>query len=212
MAGHSPGYTITTDNFRNHIRTLYDSGYSTVSPAQLVAHLMANIPLPQNSILITFYDTHTEHYNIAAPILDSFGFKGIFFIMTVVVGKPGYMTTAQIKKLSDKEHVIGGHSYDHADFRKLSGIEWDKQISESNLKLQQITGKSVEYFAYPYGAWNNVAVEELKKRGLKAAFQLSGKQSSTAPLFTVRRLMVNGNWTGKRLLEKIQFWQISEAQ
>jgi hypothetical protein len=65
--------------------------------------------------------------------------------------------------------------------------------------LEQITGKPVYYFAYPYGAWNEKAAEELKKRGIKAAFQLSEEENSRDPLYTIRRVMVSDTWSTVKL-------------
>ena len=61
----------------------------------------------------------------------------------------------------------------------------------------------MNYFAYPYGAWNEQAVEEVKKRGIKAAFQLSEQQSSQDPLFTIRRIMVSDTWSTAKLNREI---------
>ena len=69
--------------------------------------------------------------------------------------------------------------------------------------LEQITGKPVYYFAYPYGAWNERVIEELKKRGIKEAFQLSEQQSLHDPLFTIRRIMVSDAWSTAKLEEEI---------
>ncbi|OQP48934.1 hypothetical protein [Niastella populi] len=68
-------------------------------------------------------------------------------------------------------------------------------------RLKAITGKPVEHFAYPYGVWNASAITELKKRGIKSAYQLTGKKSTEAPLFTIERMLVQGNWTGKVLIK-----------
>ena len=114
------------------------------------------------------------------------------------------MTKAQIKQLSDSGHTIGGHTWDHPDLRKLDGKEWDYQLNKPKDQLEQITGKSINCFAYPYGAWNETAISELKVRGVSIAFQLSNRQSETEPLYTIRRLMVAGNWTPDALDKKIK--------
>ena len=114
------------------------------------------------------------------------------------------MTTAQLKMLSDSGHSIGCHTWDHRDLRKLNENEWDIQLKKPKHQLEQITGRPVLYFAYPNGAWNDVAIGELKKLGITAAFQLSNKQSEKEPLHTIRRLMVGGNWTAATLHRNMQ--------
>lgn len=204
VEGKSPDYTIRLDQFRAHIKMLYDSGYNTIPLDQLYESLTKGVPLPPKPIIITFDDTHLEHYTMAAPVLSHVGFRGVFFAMAVVIGKQGYMTTAQIKLLSDSGHTIGGHTWDHPDLRKLDKKEWDYQLSKPKHQLEQITGKSINCFAYPYGAWNEISIQELKARGITTAFQLSNKQSQKEPMYTIRRLMVAGNWTPDALYKRIK--------
>lgn len=124
--------------------------------------------------------------------------------MTICIGKPGYMSDRQIKQLADEGHEVGLHTLDHPDMRKLSGTKPGTQIIKPKRKLEAITAKKVEYFAYPYGAWNNAAVIALKQSGIKAAFQLSDKESERESLYTLRRLLVPGNWTATTLHKQIQ--------
>lgn len=204
IEGHTFAYTISTGQFRTHLKMLADSGFHTILPNQLYNYLTAGVSLPEKPIMITFDDTNEEHFSTAAPLLESFGFKGVFFIMTIPIGKQGYMTSRQIKQLADDGHAIENHSRDHPDMRKLPAADWNIQINQTKQELEQIIGKPVLYFAYPYGAWNESAIPELKKRDIRAAFQLSDRESINEPLYTIRRLMVPGNWSAIALYKQIQ--------
>lgn len=201
--GHNKLLTISSGNFRKQIKMLSDSGYHTILPDQLLAYLQYGGPLPEKPVMISFDDTHLEHFSIAAPILDSLGFKGIFFIMTICIGKKGYMSAAQIRALAENGHIIACHTWDHKDVLNYKEKEWTLQLDKTRSRLEEITGKPVKYFGYPYGAWNNAAIKQLKNRGILAAFQLMGTQSETDKLYTIRRLMVSDNWTPEMLQEKI---------
>ena len=190
--------------FEQQVKSLYDSGYHTILPDQLYQYLIAGATLPAKPVMLTFDDSHEGHYSIVRPILDKYGFKGVFFITTAYIDKKNYLTTAQIKELSDKGHVIGAHTYDHPIITKLKGKQWDKQIDMPKKKLEKITGQKIEYFAYPYGVWNTEAINELKERGIKAAFRLYGRKTETESLFTIRRLMVSGGLSGIDLEKHIK--------
>jgi peptidoglycan/xylan/chitin deacetylase (PgdA/CDA1 family) len=153
--------------------------------------------------MVTFDDSHEEHYSIAAKELEKYGFRGVFFVMTVAIDKPHYLSHQEIKALSDEGHTGACHTYDHPLLTKLADDQWSKQIDKPRELLEKITGKPVDYFAYPFGGWNQRAVDEVKKRGIKAAFQLSEKQSVTDPLFTIRRIMVSDVWSTAKLSEEI---------
>lgn len=192
-------YTVSETEFATQVKMLSDSGYHTVLPDQLYQYFTAGKPLPPKPIMLSFDDTRIEHFTVAAPEMGKYGFKGAFFIMNICIGKPGYMTAEQIKALSDNGHVIGCHTWDHHSVRVLHGKEWNVQIDQPKSKLEQITGKPAPYFAYPYGLWNDSAIYELKKRGIKAAFQLNGRQSKKEPLYTIRRMIVPGGWSPSKL-------------
>jgi peptidoglycan/xylan/chitin deacetylase (PgdA/CDA1 family) len=155
--------------------------------------------LPPKPVMITFDDTSEEHYTIAAPELEKYGYKGAFFIMTVSIGRPGYMSREQIKALADAGHTIASHTYDHHNVKKYTGDDWDRQMLKPKEKLESILGRPVDYFAYPFGEWKPEAIPELKNRNYKAAFQLVGKRDTTAPLYTIRRMIVPGEWDGNKL-------------
>ncbi|HEY0679561.1 MAG TPA: polysaccharide deacetylase family protein [Chitinophagaceae bacterium] len=192
-------YIVPVANFRAQIKMLADSGYHAITPEEYYAYLAYGKALPSKPVMITFDDTSEEHYTIAAPELEKYGYKGAFFIMTVSIGRPGYMSSEQIKKLADGGHTIASHTYDHHNVRKYEGDDYNSQMVKPKLKLESITGKPVEYFAYPFGEWKPEAIPELQKRNYKAAFQLVGKRDSSAPLYTIRRMIVPGTWDGKSL-------------
>jgi hypothetical protein len=66
--------------------------------------------------------------------------------------------------------------------------------------LEELSGKPVEYFAYPFGLWNKEALPEVEKRGYKLAFQLSTPRDSIQPLYTVRRIIVAPTWSAAGML------------
>jgi peptidoglycan/xylan/chitin deacetylase (PgdA/CDA1 family) len=221
----SPDYTVTIALFKAQIKMLADSGYHSILPDQLYSYLTKGTQLPSKPIMLTFDDSHEEHYSVVAPELEKYGFKGVFFIMTIPLGKPHYMTADEVKSLSDRGHVIGCHTWDHQNVKKLHGGNpvvtkivntkkytdpasqeaeaWNLELTKPKAKLEQIVGKPVVYFAYPFGAWDYAAVNELKKGEIKAAFQLGDKIGEQAPLYTIRRILSEGTWSPEKLSRMI---------
>jgi len=197
-------YIVQENDFRGQMKMLADSGYHTILPDQLYEYLNTGSALPVKPIMLTFDDTDLDQYTLAAPQMKKYGFKGVFFIMTVSLGRPHYMSKAQVKELSDAGHVIAAHTWDHHNVKKYQGQDWVTQIDKPTKKLEEITGKPVKYFAYPFGLWNEQAIPELKKRGFIAAFQLSEKRDTIEPLFTIRRLLASGYWSAHTLSNNIK--------
>ena len=98
--GSKSDYRVSPTTFASHIKILADSGYHSISPAQLYDYLVYNKTLSEKPVMITFDDSRAEHSVIAAPTLEKYGFRGVFFIMTITYNKKNYMTTDQIAQLS----------------------------------------------------------------------------------------------------------------
>ena len=190
----SRDYIIPPAKFAAQLKMLADSGYTTILPDQLMVYLNKGLSLPSKSVMLTFDDTDLSHYEVALKEMNKYGFKGVFFIMTVSIGRPGYMTSEQIKTLADQGHIIGCHTWDHHDVKKYAASDWPLQVEKPLQLLEKITAKPVKYFAYPFGLWNEEAIVPLQQRGIRAAFQLSEKRSRRAPLYTIRRIIVPGYW------------------
>lgn len=195
--------TLSRSTFEEQIKSLVDSGYHCVLPDQLCQYLTVGTSLPPKSIMISFDDTRLAQYTIAAPILEHYGFRGVFFIMTVCVNKSNYMSSTMINDLATRGHVIGVHTYDHPNVNDIQSNQWPMEIKEPKIFLENVIHNCVEYFAYPYGPWTSKCIAQLKKYNYKAAFQLDGKQSLKDSIFTIRRLMVQGHWSIATLHEKI---------
>lgn len=206
-------YVIQTDVFKAQLKALHDSGYHTVLPDQLYAYLTTGAPLPEKPVMLTYDDTDEEQFSVAKSEMDKYGYKGVYFIMTISIGRPRYMTKEQIKQLSDEGHVIGAHTWRHdrvdkylttphidRDTKKIVNNDWDLQLVDTRKKLEDIIGKEIHYFAYPFGIWTSAGIPEIKKRGIKMAFQLSTKRDPQEPLYTVRRIIVP-SWSPEGLLK-----------
>jgi len=201
-------YIVEIQNFKDQMKMLADSGYHTILPDQLYAYLNTGAALPSKPIMLTFDDTDLDQFTIVRPTLDKLGYKAVYFIMTVSIGKKGkfvdYMSKEQIKQLSDEGNVIGSHTYDHKNFKKYAGKDWEEQLDKPTKKLEEITGKKMTEFAYPFGLWNAEGIPELKKRGFRMAYQLSTKRDEKDPLFTIRRIIASGYWSPKTLSNSIK--------
>lgn len=197
-------YSVTPVQFASQMKALKDSGYETILPDQLYDYLVYDEPLPPRPVMITFDDTNGEQFTIGAKEMEKYGFKGTYFIMTISIGRPRYMTREEIKELADNGHAVESHTWDHTSVKKYKGEDFDKQLVKPRKTIEDITGKPAIYFAYPFGLWDKAIIPELKKAGFKMAFALSGKRDSTDPLFTVRRLIVSGTWSTPGVMNTMQ--------
>jgi peptidoglycan/xylan/chitin deacetylase (PgdA/CDA1 family) len=206
-------YTVSVASFKEQMKMLSDSGYHSVLPDQLYNYLAFGDPLPSKPFMITYDDTDAEQFTIGKTEMDKYGFKGVYFIMTISIGKPRYMSKEQIRQLADEGNAVEAHTWRHdrvdrylttphidKGTNKMVENDWDLQLGKEREKLENISGKRIYYFAYPFGIWTPAAFPELQKRNFKLAFQLYAKRDSTAPLYTVRRILVAPTWSAQGML------------
>lgn len=197
-------YTVSPANFAQQMKALSDAGYHSILPNQLYDYLVYDAPLPSNPVMITFDDTRGEQFSIGAAEMKKYGFKGVFFVMTVSIGRPNYLSKEQIKSLSDSGNVVAAHTWDHHMVTKYTGEDWNTQLVKPKTKLEEIIGKPVTYFAYPFGLWNKAAIPELKKSEYQMAYILATKRDSVDPLYTIRRIIVAGQWSTPSTMKAIK--------
>src|SRR5690606_354128 len=138
-------YSVTPAQFAEQMKALHDSGYHTILPDQLYNYLVYNDELPAKPVMITFDDSIEGQYTIGDKDMYKDAFKGVFFLMTISIDKPRYMTKENIKELADAGHAMESHTWDHHMVTKITGDEFEKQFSGSNKTIEEITGKKVSY-------------------------------------------------------------------
>jgi len=197
-------YSVKPAAFKEQMKALADAGYQTILPNELYDYLVYNKALPAKPVMITFDDTREEQFSIGAAEMEKYNFKGVFFVMTVSINRPNYMSSEQIKNLSEKGNEISAHTWDHHMVTKYAAEDWNTQLLKPKARLEEITGKPVNYFAYPFGLWNKEAIPEIKKSGYQMAYILSTKRDSIDPLYTIRRIIVSGTWSTERMMKSIE--------
>ncbi|WP_249523414.1 polysaccharide deacetylase family protein [Modestobacter marinus] len=182
------------------LQALRDGGYTPVTAPALVDHLQFGTALPDRPVLLTFDDGSVTHVTAALPVLRQFGFPAAFFPMTVVLDKPDWLSSDQLRELEAAGMTIGAHSWDHQRMDQLTGDQWTEQLDAPAATLAGILGHPVDLLAYPHGMWSQEALPHVAAAGYRAAFQLSEPTDPAQPLLTIRRIMPPPTWDGPTLL------------
>lgn len=197
-------YIVPPAVLERQMAALERAGYESVSADDVAAHMADGTPLPRKPVLITFDDASAGQYTRGLPILRRHGFKATFFVMTVVLGKPGWLTRGQVRALDRGGMEIAAHTWDHQAVPEYTPDAWRTQLTEPKAELESIVGHAIDVFAYPFGLWNAAAFDQLRQGGVRIAFQLSDALDPTAPLLTVRRVIVGPDVGGGALLKLIR--------
>jgi peptidoglycan/xylan/chitin deacetylase (PgdA/CDA1 family) len=196
-------YIVSPKALAAQLDALDKAGYHSVSAQALVAHVALGRPLPSKPVLLTFDDGSEGQYTRALPLLRQHHFVATFFVMTVVLDKPGWFTSAQVRRLDRGGMTVAAHTYDHHAVPDYTGEDWDTQLVQPAAKLERLVGHPVRLFAYPFGLWDREAFAHLDDAGYVAAFQLAEKMDRSEPLWTLRRIIVP-ELSGGELLRQIR--------
>ena len=77
------------------------------------------------------------------------GVKATFF----VVGENIPGNEDLIRQMEEDGHLIGNHTYDHADISKMSDEENCRELRKTSELVKQITGHQTAYVRPPFGNW-----------------------------------------------------------
>ena len=81
------------------------------------------------------------------------------------------MSVEQLKICAEHSLItIGGHTVSHPRLTECPPSEVDQELVTSRRWLQDVTGQSVDLFAYPYGDYNRAVAEAVRDAGYRAAF------------------------------------------
>ena len=104
----------------------------------------------------------------------------------------GPLSTKELFELSESRLItIGAHSHCHNILTQLSGEEVRESVKTSKELLEKWTGRSMRYFSYPNGNYNDTVVDIVKDLGFKCSFTtVSRPWSKEDPVFTIPRIGV----------------------
>jgi peptidoglycan/xylan/chitin deacetylase (PgdA/CDA1 family) len=167
--------------FRDQLK--WASQHFTIATLETFAKLWNDPPLQTTKplLLFTFDDGRESNYTVAAPLLESFGGRGVFFVVPAFAecsadkslsfyrtninpdSRPGDeqwedwrpMNPAQIADLAARGHAVGNHTLTHQRLAGLSPGKLEQEIGDSTRKLASWTQKPVDAFAWTFG-WDAV--------------------------------------------------------
>jgi peptidoglycan/xylan/chitin deacetylase (PgdA/CDA1 family) len=193
-------YNLDKNKFYDQMKYLYD-------------YKIPVSPLYDNKNLsITFDDGFLNNLTTALPILDKFNFPFTIFITPSFINNNInnlYLNKEQLKEISNNKNVsIGAHGFTH---RHLGNLNFDQAVDEiSNSKkwLEDLIGKEISLFSYPFGNYKIETIKILKDNSFLSACTVNfGTNYNSHDKFELNRtdifsfdnirdfkLKINGSW------------------
>lgn len=182
-------YTLDTEVFEQQLQWLHNDGYVTILPGEIKGRVFQENP--EKKVMLTFDDGLLDNFQIVFPLLQKYGFDGLFFIITDEIGKGGRIHAEQLREMSDRGCEIGSHTISHPYLDALSDTEIVHQLKKSKQVLEKITGKEVAALAPPGGWFNKTTVYLAQQEGYSSIFSCEiGLNDLTENPFVYKRIEV----------------------
>ena len=186
--------------FARQLAELREADFSTPPLSQL-------FPVEKNSprqIALTFDDGFANVLRHGLTPLAENHFCAIQFLVADLLGKSNewelregeareeLMDVPQIRDWLASGHDIGSHTGTHPFLAKIPVAQAREEIFASKKKLEDLFGRVIEHFCYPYGNWNEAVRDLVAEAGYKTAFttasgvNLPGENPFALKRFTAR--------------------------
>jgi peptidoglycan/xylan/chitin deacetylase (PgdA/CDA1 family) len=209
---------VKPGSFSRQMKCLRDEGYSPVTLHEMVDRLHRGPRDSEVCVAVTFDDGFCDVLRHALPILEQEAIPATVFTVTGYLGGLNewmdrsvfparkIMSAAELRELQMAGVEIGSHTVSHPSMVDLSLEQAAREAQQSKDTLEQLLGRPVRYFAYPYGRFNLAAKEAVRAAGYRAACSTrSGFNSATTDIFELRRLDIFGHDSLAHFKRKLAF-------
>lgn len=142
---------------------------AALAAASLVVALLAGGPAVSAQaagkplIGLTFDDGPSpQRTAFVLDVLKQKGVKATFFLE----GSNAQQYPDLVRRIKAEGHVIGNHSWDHADFSAISQTRQKQQIDRTNDAIKAATGEAPKLMRFPFGNSTSYALGYLKTIGM----------------------------------------------
>ena len=180
-------YVLSRRRFEDHIACLSTHAIPVVSLSGCRDAEGPERAERRLSVVLTFDDGDVSGYTAAAPILERFGFRGEFFVVTEWIGCAGFMTAGQLRELSARGHRVHSHSRTHPVLPPLATAAIEEEVITSKRELEDAIGAAVEYFSIPNGAYDARVLDAARRAGYTGVLNSVAGYNRPGASFVLRR-------------------------
>lgn len=194
-------YSVTPEQLDEQCRWLVENGFTVITVWQFWDAVTGVGTLPPLPVILTVDDGLPSTLAFA-DVLARYGMSGSYF-----VNSESHLTPDQIYSLAQRG-AVQAHTASHAS---LLGLDFDSQLAEIThnvAHLEQITGQSVRFLAWPFGDSDASAVQAASAAGIIGAFGLGGTAANTGAIdpYYIPRIMMTSDDDLATFAAKVTSW------
>jgi peptidoglycan/xylan/chitin deacetylase (PgdA/CDA1 family) len=162
--------SVPYEQFAGHVEAIASSGRAPVSVAEIAAGLRGERPLAERAVAVTFDDAY-EDTERAVELLREHGLRASVYVTTGQIDSGPMIRREQLEQLARRPETVelGAHTVNHPPLDELGVEEIKREVSDSKQALEQMIGRGVDTFAYPFGAYDARVREAVIDAGFSSA-------------------------------------------
>jgi len=177
--------------FRQQLAYLKLAGFHVISMAEAYQGLFHGAPLRPRSAVLTFDDGYQDFHDPACPAWQEYGFPATVFLISGLIGQPArwqtdfttiapLMDAPTIRNLQDEGVSFGSHAVNHYRLSELETADVRREVFDSKAALQDLLGREVPDFCYPYGRYDQRARDFVEEAGYQTGLTCIRGAANTA--------------------------------
>lgn len=167
--------------FERQMAWVRRAGYTSVSLETVLNHVIGARQLTEKSVHVTFDDGFVGVFDHALPVLNQFQISATLFALPSCAGatnewmwrrgfpRRALLSKEQLRILADEGVAIGSHTRTHPRLPDVSPADAEMEIAASKTELENLIGREVAHFAYPYGLFNEGIRDTVARAGYRSA-------------------------------------------
>lgn len=185
---------LEVKKFEKQMKFLSDNDYYFPSWEEVYNYVLGKIKLPKKSVVITSDDGNMSFFYYAVPIINKYNVKATSFIVTSWC-KENLVKSYASDKIHFESHTNAMHTWGCPEGRngKILCVNYDEGIKD--LKKSVEVAKNNWVIAYPFGAYNDHAIDMVKDVGIKMGVTTDfGKVNPGDDLYKLNRIRISNDY------------------
>lgn len=209
------GQYVVPQLFRSQLDCLSMHGWQCAPLLDVAKRVQSGDHPSSNEFVITFDDGYSSVYKHAIPEICRRGMSATVFVVAGAIGginewdykigdrQEQIMSAQQIREISDLGLEIGSHTLTHPHLTSLDEQALKRELIDSKHKLEDLIGKEVAGFSYPYGDYDERVLAATATAGYKYAVSTRLGAVGKANVYEIPRVNVRWSAVGPLLMRKI---------
>ena len=124
----------------------------------------------RNDVALSFDDGNASDVELGLPALRNRGLTASFFVLAGRLGKPGFLSVADIASLTHAGMSVGTHGMDHISWRGMDEAAARRELVEAREVISQALSRPVAEAACPLGRYDRRLLHRLRALGYSRVY------------------------------------------